>query len=94
MAELITIAVQVQGKVQGVFYRATVKEWAEELRIHGWIRNEPDGSVRAVIQHAHRGVLDELLKRMWQGPPRSLVTELHNELQENHLQYAEFSIVN
>ncbi|MCB1186658.1 acylphosphatase [bacterium] len=93
MAGPISIRVTVTGKVQGVFYRATVRDWAAELKIHGWVKNEPDGSVVAVIQHMRQPVLDEMLKRMWQGPKGALVLKLHSEKLENHLQYSEFSIL-
>jgi acylphosphatase len=31
--------------VQGVFFRASAKEMADELGVKGFVRNEPDGSV-------------------------------------------------
>ncbi len=33
------------GKVQGVFMRATLKQFADELGIAGFAKNEKDGSV-------------------------------------------------
>jgi len=35
----------VKGKVQGVYYRASAKQKAEELNIRGSAQNLPDGSV-------------------------------------------------
>ena len=37
--------INVTGKVQGVFYRATAKAVADQLGVKGIIRNEADGSV-------------------------------------------------
>jgi acylphosphatase len=37
--------IQVIGKVQGVFFRASTKEKADELGIVGTVRNQTDGSV-------------------------------------------------
>lgn len=39
------VSIQVYGKVQGVFFRASTKETAEQLKIRGFVRNERDGSV-------------------------------------------------
>ncbi len=38
------------GRVQGVFFRATAQEIARKYPITGWVRNEPDGSVRCVVE--------------------------------------------
>ncbi|MEZ5336717.1 MAG: acylphosphatase [bacterium] len=93
MAGPISMRVSVSGKVQGVFYRATVQDWAQELSVKGWVRNEPDGSVSALLQHQHKAVLDEMLRRMWQGPPKAVVLTLHSEQLEAQLQYDEFSVL-
>ena len=33
------------GKVQGVFFRASTKQCADELSLSGWVRNTRDGKV-------------------------------------------------
>jgi len=38
------------GRVQGVFFRATAQEIARRFTITGWVRNEPDGSVRCLAE--------------------------------------------
>jgi acylphosphatase len=40
----------VRGRVQGVFYRATVREAAERHGVGGWAANRPDGSVEVVLE--------------------------------------------
>jgi acylphosphatase len=58
--------VVVHGRVQGVFFRDTVRRRASERGIAGWVRNNPDGTVEAVfegepdavesmVRYAHRG---------------------------------------
>jgi len=32
----------VEGRVQGVFFRATARDIARSLGIGGWVRNRPD----------------------------------------------------
>jgi len=39
------IQIKVTGKVQGVYFRASAKEKADELGVTGFARNQPDGSV-------------------------------------------------
>lgn len=43
-------AVVYKGRVQGVGFRATTRELARPLPVTGWVRNEPDGSVRLEVQ--------------------------------------------
>ncbi len=42
---MIAKRIKVSGRVQGVFFRVSTKDKAEELGIKGWVKNEPDGSV-------------------------------------------------
>ena len=42
--------IKVFGKVQGVFYRATTKEVADQLGLKGFVRNEADGSVYIEVE--------------------------------------------
>lgn len=39
------VDVRVTGQVQGVAFRWYAEQEAERLGVHGWIRNETDGSV-------------------------------------------------
>jgi acylphosphatase len=42
--------VSFQGRVQGVGFRATVRDLATRHTLLGWVRNEADGSVTAEVQ--------------------------------------------
>ena len=39
------VSIHVAGKVQGVFFRASTKEKADEFSVKGTVRNNMDGSV-------------------------------------------------
>jgi len=62
----------VEGKVQGVFFRAYTRDEAERLRLSGWVRNRPDGSVETFISGDARNV-DRMLKWLETGSPMSQV---------------------
>jgi acylphosphatase len=42
--------VVVRGAVQGVFFRVETRDRARSLRLAGWVRNAPDGSVEAAFE--------------------------------------------
>jgi acylphosphatase len=70
--------VVVTGRVQGVFYRAGMREQAERLDVAGWVRNEPDGSVRAHLEGAPAAV-SELLEWCASGTPAAQVEDVSTQ---------------
>jgi acylphosphatase len=38
------------GRVQGVGFRQTTVQVAGDFDVTGWVRNEPDGSVRCIVE--------------------------------------------
>lgn len=63
----------VRGRVQGVYFRATTVEEARALRLSGYARNLPDGSVE-VAAAGPRTDLDRLLDYLHRGPDLAKVT--------------------
>ncbi|HOS96844.1 MAG TPA: acylphosphatase [Deltaproteobacteria bacterium] len=62
----------IHGRVQGVWFRASTQEAAHTLKIRGWVRNAPDGSVEAHIQGDDRAV-EEMVAWCRTGPPGARV---------------------
>jgi len=75
VAEVICRKYFVDGRVQGVFYRATVARYARELHVTGYAINLPDGRVE-VLACGPEATLEELLKRLWIGSSASKVTSV------------------
>ena len=59
------------GRVQGVFFRATTEQIARELAVAGWVRNEPDGTVRLVAE-GERAELERLLAGIREARGRNI----------------------
>jgi acylphosphatase len=57
----------VNGYVQGVFFRDSVRRLAVRSEVDGWIRNNPDGSVEAVFEGEPEAV-ERLVSFCRQGP--------------------------
>lgn len=65
----------VYGKVQGVFYRKSAKHIAEKLKLIGWIKNRPDGSVESIIQGEEFAIL-KFLEWCRMGPAGASVEKI------------------
>ncbi len=65
----------VSGRVQGVFYRASTRERALELRVGGYARNLPDGRVE-VLAVGEAESVTELIQWLWKGPPTARVSQV------------------
>jgi len=60
-----------RGRVQGVGFRATTLYHADGLNVHGFVRNEPDGSVLLDVDGS-KTHLNELLQRVESRPAGSI----------------------
>ncbi|KAA9089881.1 acylphosphatase [Microbacterium radiodurans] len=67
-----SVHVIVEGDVQGVGYRYTLRLEADRAGVAGWVRNRLDGSVEAVVEGADDRV-DDVLAWMAEGPPGARV---------------------
>ena len=62
--------VVVHGRVQGVFFRDSVRERAESHGLAGWVRNRDDGTVEAAFEGTEDDV-DALVRFCHEGPGRA-----------------------
>ena len=93
MSVIYSIHIKAEGHIQGVFYRSTTKQWAEEAGVRGWIKNNVDGSVNAMIQHEDIMVLFELIDKMKQGPPGAMIRNLRHSEVEMKQHFSTFTII-
>lgn len=66
----------VSGRVQGVFYRDTTRQQAEELQLVGYAKNLTDGRVEVVMCGSETNV-DKLCEWLWTGSEYSSVSNVH-----------------
>ena len=65
----------IQGRVQGVWFRESMRREAKRLGVTGWVRNTPDGAVEAVVQGPDEAV-DALIAWAHDGPPMARVERI------------------
>lgn len=72
MTEKVTRRLVARGRVQGVWFRESMRIEAERLGVAGWVRNRLDGSVEALL-HGPPDRLEALLQWLRQGVPAARV---------------------
>lgn len=89
--EYKSIKIMVGGKVQGVFYRKSTKQKADDLGLAGSVRNNPDGSV-TIIAQGNKVDIEELIDWCKTGPDEAEVRCLTTE-EIDTTDYDNFSII-
>jgi acylphosphatase len=79
-----TVHLIIKGKVQGVFYRATAKDVADELGIKGWVKNTPQGNVE-IVASGNEEQINDFVRWCRKGPEKAVVTDVRitNREEEN-----------
>ena len=78
-----TFVITVSGKVQGVYYRQSARQKAQELGVTGFVKNMPDGSV-LLIATGSKEQLNALVEWCRKGPPAARVTNVQVTEEEAH----------
>jgi acylphosphatase len=81
----------VSGVVQGVNFRAWTKSQSENLGIKGWVRNLSDGRVEVLAQGSE-DALEELKKRLFNGPTMSRVEDVQCEWIDYDKEHGSFEL--
>ena len=66
----IARSIQIEGKVQGVYFREWAVKVAQELDIAGWVRNLQDGRVD-VYAVGDEAAVERFIRRLREGSPAS-----------------------
>ena len=67
-----TVRLRIEGRVQGVGFRAWFEAAARGLALRGWVRNRRDGGVEALLCGPVAQV-DDMIRRAHIGPPHAVV---------------------
>jgi acylphosphatase len=82
--------VTIQGRVQGVGYRAWLEDQASVHHLEGWVRNRRDGSVEALFA-GPADVVSNMVALCRRGPAAARVEAVQDESANSdalHLRYA------
>jgi acylphosphatase len=81
----------VYGIVQGVHFRNHTHRQAVQLRLTGWVANQPDGTVKIVAEGPDEP-LDQLVRWLHRGPPAARVDRVDATWAEATGEFHNFTI--
>lgn len=91
MASMKQACIIVSGRVQGVYFRSSARDYAHQLGLTGWVRNCPNGSVEALVE-GEQNQLRKFITWCHSGPPSARVTNVTIEWQEASPEFVDFVV--
>lgn len=85
-----TLRLVIHGRVQGVFFRDSMRREAQRLGIAGWVRNRSDGTVEAAVQ-GESAAMDAIVRWARRGPERAQVERV--EIEPHDGSYSNFEVI-
>lgn len=85
-----TLRLVIHGRVQGVYFRDSMRREAQRLGVAGWVRNRSDGAVEAAVQGEPPDV-DAIVRWAHKGPQFAQVERV--EIEPDNGSYANFEVI-
>jgi len=86
----MTLRLVIYGRVQGVYFRESMRREAQNLAVAGWVRNRTDGAVEALV-HGETAVVDAIVRWARRGPERAYVERV--EIKPEEGAYSSFEVI-
>jgi acylphosphatase len=82
----------VEGRVQGVGFRAHVAQEAQSLELTGWVRNKGESQVEVWAEGPQAG-LDKLLEYLKRGPSMAYVSDVQIDRPQPEGKFRQFMVI-
>ena len=87
---MVTKRLRISGRVQGVYFRDSMRQQARQLGVNGWVRNRSDGTVEAMV-HGEPAAVAKIIEWAQRGPATAKVTDV--QVEEAQGQFSSFELV-
>ncbi|MFN7106076.1 MAG: acylphosphatase, partial [Pyrobaculum sp.] len=85
--------IYVRGKVQGVFFRQSMREVARRHGVAGWVKNLPDGRTVEAVLEGEREAVEKVIQWAKVGPPGARVEAVEVSWEEHRGEFQDFKIL-
>lgn len=72
MTDRVCRRLRIHGRVQGVWFRESMRQEAEQCQVRGWVRNRMDGTVEAAVEGTPEAV-EAMIRWARRGPEAAQV---------------------
>jgi acylphosphatase len=90
-SEQVRVHLEIAGRVQGVYFRASTVAQAQRFGVTGWVRNCPDGSVEVLAEGARESI-EKLIEWCRRGPEGARVSRVQIEWEQAESTFAGFGV--
>lgn len=84
--------IEIEGSVQGVFFRQFTKENADKLNLKGFVRNLENGNVEVFVE-GDKEKLAEFIELIKKGPKYSIIRDVKIEEKKWTGEFKDFKIL-
>lgn len=85
------IIIDVYGRVQGVWFRASTRKRARKWNLNGYVKNMPDGCVHIEAEGSRKD-LEKLLEFAKDGPRLARIDRIKHEYNEATGEFSGFNV--
>ncbi|MFN3805217.1 MAG: acylphosphatase [Pyrobaculum sp.] len=85
--------IYVRGRVQGVFFRQSMREVARRHGVVGWVRNLSDGRTVEAVLEGEREAVEKVIQWAGVGPPGARVEAVEVSWGEYRGEFQDFKIL-
>jgi len=85
-------SLKIYGRVHGVFYRDSARRKAKKLGLVGWVRNEPDKTVKIIAEGEEKN-LKKFIEWCYNGTILARVEKAEVEWEEAEGEFERFKII-
>lgn len=82
----------IQGTVQGIFFKQYIKDYADKMKIRGFVRDLENGTVE-VVAEGEGDSLKDIISKIREGPKHSQIRNVDVEEKKWSGDYKEFKIL-
>jgi acylphosphatase len=90
-SDRIRVHLKIEGRVQGVYFRASTVAQAQTFGVTGWVMNSPDGSVE-VVAEGPRANIEGLIEWCRHGPAGARVSHVKVDWEQPQDSFVGFGI--